>query len=460
MFLGRRLQNRHVDLGDVSPSDLDHFSKALRCDVQGIQVDFDDGHCPTWKNQIVGLHNVYKAVRNQLSNVPDIGDAPILMLRPRAWNMVEHNMTIDGKEVPGALIDFGLLLFHNGKILYECESGPCFYLSKLEGADEAKLWNDIFTWSQLQLRIPHGTIKACVLIENILSSFEMENMLFNLKDHSLGLNCGIWDYAASIINKFGNNKSFILPDRNKYVNMNRHFLKRYMELVVQISHKRGAHATGGMAALLLPEENNDPIEYNRVVKKVLDGKLAEIKMGVDGFMVYDTELVPHVNNLWKYRGGPSPNQISYPGVPIKISEGDLLRLPTGGVTVDGLRHNITVTILFIFHWLQGTGNFPLNGAVEDSATAEISRSQIWQWIRHGATFEGNGKVLTRELVENHASEIMEELLKKYSRDSKDKLNLYTARDLFTEIVNHRDFPEFITTYLNDAHVFRKLHSNL
>ncbi|XP_012267964.2 malate synthase-like [Athalia rosae] len=457
--VGKRAEKRHVDLGDVSPSNLDHFSTALRCKVDGVQVDFDDGHCPTWKNQIIGLYNVYKAVRSELPNVPAISQAPILMLRPRAWNMIEHNMSINGKEVPGPLLDFGLLAFHNAKILFECESGPYFYLSKLEGASEAKLWNDIFVWTQFRLRIPHGTIKACVLIENILSSFEMEDMLFSLKDHSLGLNCGIWDYAASIINKFGNEKSFVLPDRNKYVNMNRHFLKRYMELVVQICHKRKAHATGGMAALLLPEDKNSK-KSNTVVSKVLEGKLAEIKMGVDGFIIYDVGLVPHVNDLWKYHGGPDPNQISYPGVRTEVSVADLLKLPTGGITVDGVRHNISVAILFIFHWFQGMGHFSYKGAVEDSATAEISRSQIWQWIRHGATFEDSGQMLTRELVLRYSSEILDDLIAQYGVNFETKLQLYTARDLFMDIVNHREFPEFITTYLNDTHVFRRLSANL
>ncbi|XP_046738814.1 malate synthase-like [Diprion similis] len=455
--VGRRLQNRHLDLGDVSPSNLDHFTKALGCNVEGIQVDFDDGHCPTWRNQILGFYNVYKAVRNELPNVPPIWKAPILMLRPRAWNMLEHNVTVNGKEVPGPLLDFVLLTFHNANILRYCESGPYFYLSKLEGASEAKLWNDIFTWTESRFGMPCGTIKACVLIENILSSFEMDQILFNLKDHSLGLNCGIWDYAASIINKFGNNKSFILPDRNKYVNMNRHFLKCYMELVVKTCHRRGAHATGGMAALLLPTEDNSD-EFHRVVETVVNGKLAEIQMGVDGFMVFDVGLVPYMNNLWKKYGGPSYNQIKYPGTPNDVSEADLLKLPTGGVTIDGLKHNISVTILFIFYWLQGVGHFAYKGAVEDSATAEISRSQIWQWIRHGAKFEdGNGDLLTRGLVDSYACKIIDHLLEEYCSTFQDKINLHTARDLFTEIVNHREFPDFITTYLNDAHVFRRLH---
>ena len=291
-------------MGDVSPSNFEHFSSALQAEVQGIQVDFDDGHCPTWRNQIAGLHNIYRAVHNQLPNIPSISKLPILMFRPRAWNMLEHNMSINGREIPGPLLDFGLIIFHNGLLLSQQSCGPFFYLSKLQGSSEARLWNDIFTWSQSKLGIPYGTIKACVLIEDILSSFEMDQILYELKDHSLGLNCGIWDYSASIIVKF---PAFILPDRNKYVNMSKHFLKKYMELVVRTCHRRNAHATGGMSAKLLPEKI-DSAEYREVVRSVCRSKLDEIISGVDGFMVYDLGLVSlkkilfvqHINIYLRY----------------------------------------------------------------------------------------------------------------------------------------------------------------
>lgn len=442
----------------MSPSDYIHFTSSLKANVQGIQVDFDDGHCPTWKNQIFGLYNIYRAVRNQIPNVPKISDAPVLMLRPRAWNMIEHNMSINGKEVPGPLFDFGLLMFHNGSLLSQCESGPFFYLSKLEGAEEARLWNEIFIWSQLRLRIPYGTIKACVLIENILSSFEMDAILYELKDHSLGLNCGIWDYAASIISKFGDDSSFLLPDRNKYVDMSKPFLKKYMDLVVKTCHRRNAHATGGMSAKLLPEKHSK--DYGNILTSILDSKLTEIQAGVDGFMVYDLKLVEFVNDLWKKHGGPFLNQIRFSGSSEKITESDLLTLPKGGVTEDGLRHNITVGILFIYHWLCGKGVFVFKGSVEDSATAEISRAQIWQWIRHAAPIENKHSIVTRNLVYNETSTIFDTLSKEYGFDNSAKVKLAVAFDVFTEIVNHRDFPEFITTYLSDNYVFRKVQANM
>lgn len=278
-----------MDLGDVSPTNFEHFSSALRANVQGIQVDFDDGHCPTWKNQILGLHNIYKVVHEKLPNISPISKLPILMFRPRAWNMLEHNMSINGREIPGAIFDFALLVYHNGHRLFQQQCGPFFYLSKLQASTEAKLWNEIFIWSEMKLGIPQGTIKACVLIEDILSAFEMEQILYELREHSIGLNCGIWDYSASIIAKFGNDSNFILPDRKKYVDMSKHFLQSYMKLVVNTCHKRNAHATGGMVAELLPDKNSE--EFPKIIEKVCKTKLNEIQNGIDGFMVFDLGFV-------------------------------------------------------------------------------------------------------------------------------------------------------------------------
>ncbi|XP_053595512.1 malate synthase-like [Microplitis demolitor] len=408
-----RLSNRRLDLGDVSPSNLEHFTAALKCtDIQGIQVDFDDGHCPTWFNQIYGLHNVYKATHNLLPGISDISQTPILMLRPRAWNMIENNCSINGKCIPGPLFDYGLLIFHNGRKLQQSNSGPCFYLSKLENYQEAKLWNDIFSWSEIKLGLPYGSIKACVLIENINACFEMERILYELKDHSLGLNCGIWDYAASIISKFANDKFFVLPDRNKYVNMNQRFLKKYLQLVIKICHKRGIHATGGMVAKLLPKIETE--DYKHFINNVLESKLTEIQEGIDGFLIYDMSLIPLIKNLWKKCNKLNiKNQINYPGSLKEITEQDLLTFPKGGVTIEGLKHNICVSILFIYNWLNGKGHFILRGSVEDSATAEISRSQIWQWIRHAEKLENYDNIfVTKKMIKYFAKEILDDLLMK------------------------------------------------
>ncbi|KAJ9573471.1 hypothetical protein L9F63_009131 [Diploptera punctata] len=446
-----RLRNRHLDLGDVSPANTEHFTSSLLADVQGIQVDFDDGHCPTWRNQIIGLHNVYRAVHNLIPGAPVIEKAPVLMLRPRAWNMVEHNMLVNGKEVAGPLFDFGLLMYHNAQCLFQAHSGPFFYLSKVEGANEAQLWNDIFIWAQEKLGIPQGTIKACVLIENILSSYEMEEILFALKEHSLGLNCGIWDYAASVICKFGERREFVLPDRNKYVNMERHFLKCYMQLVVQTCHRRGAHATGGMAALLLPSTSDT---YFTAIYEVCKAKLQEIKTGVDGFMVYDLRLIQHINKLWEV-SAPRENQLSVTLDGITVTAQDLIQMPSGGVTFAGLKHNISVAILFIYNWLQGRGHFYHHGAVEDSATAEISRSQIWQWIRHQTCMEDHPGAVTKSLV----NKLAVEFVMQFKATEKHRRLLEAASDVFMQIVTKRNFPDFITTYLNDSHIFWASQNN-
>ncbi|XP_062902712.1 malate synthase-like [Mobula hypostoma] len=448
----RRLVNRHVDLGDVSPANTECFLKALCSTAQGIQTDFDDGHCPTYFNQLQGLFNVYKAVHNQFPDIPPISRVPILMLRPRAWNMVEHNLMINGREVPGPLFDFGLLMYHCGRILFENECGPFFYLSKVESHLEARLWNRIFVWAQKKLGLPIGSIKATVLIENILAAFEMEEILYELRDHSAGLNCGIWDYSASFVNKMGHRQEFLLPDRSKYVNMEKMFLKSYMDLLVKTCHKRGALATGGMAAQLLPRDKESP-EYQRILANVTRLKLLEINAGVDGFMVFDLDLVEPMTKLFlKHTNGP--NQLHILREDVNVTASDLLTVPSGGVTLNGLKYNIGVGILFIEVWLRGQGHFYFRGQVEDSATAEISRSQVWQWIRHGVKLEDDDRIVTRNLVQTLVKEIETELQDVlYHCTDSSKWQLAVASEIFLEIVQKRDFPEFLTTYLNLEHTF-------
>ncbi|VVC99695.1 unnamed protein product [Leptidea sinapis] len=457
--LPSRLQNRHLDLGDVSASNTAHFVNALNSEVQGIQVDFDDGHCPTWRNQLLAFNNINLVVNGKLAGAPiSITTCPVLMLRPRAWNMIEHDILIDGKEPAGALIDFGLLMYHNAKKLYEANSGPYFYLSKLEGASEAKLWNDIFVWTQKELGLPLGTIKACVLIENILSTFELEQILYELREHSLGLNCGIWDYCASIIAKFGDKKEFLLPDRNKYVNMERTFLKSYMKLVIKTCHNHNAPATGGMAAAMLnPNTQGNDTGTKNVVNKVLEAKLREIEMGIDGFMVYDTRLVPHVNELWK-KSSTTPNQIDRKLSDV-ITAQELLTIPSGGVTLQGLKHNVAVSILFIYYWLAGVGHFFYSGNVEDSATAEISRAQVWQWIRFSVPLEDDpSKVVSVKLVKKTAADFISHAHKSVCRSTAERKRLSAAHHMGLELFLAREPPEFITTYLSDSHKFRTLHN--
>ncbi|XP_015249964.1 PREDICTED: malate synthase-like [Cyprinodon variegatus] len=441
-----RLQKRHVDIGDMAPFDTGRFLRALRSPAQGIQVDFDDGNCPTFHNQIKGLHNVLLAVSNRLPDVPHISQAPVLMLRPRAWNMVEHHMMVEGKEAPGPLFDFGLLMYHCGRTLLENHSGPFFYLSKV---------NTNTRMVHRKLGLPLGCIKATVLIENVLATFEMEEILYELREHSAGLNCGIWDYSASFVNKFGHRQDFLLPDRSKYVNMEKRFLRSYMDLLVQTCHRRGALATGGMAALLLPPSHQED-SYRRVLASVERLKLLEIKAGVDGFMVYDMDLIEPMQKLFKLHS-KGCNQLDQLRGDVAVTPEDLLSMPAGGVTLHGLRYNIAVGVLFINAWLAGKGHFFYRGQVEDSATAEISRSQVWQWIRHQARLEEDGRVVSRQLVTRLTKELSAELGPLAGSERMEQ-NLHTAADMFLEVVLKRHFPEFLTSYLNLDHTFLRSHS--
>ncbi|XP_061757576.1 malate synthase-like isoform X2 [Nerophis ophidion] len=407
-----RLQRRHVDIGDVAPCDTQHFLKALQSRAQGIQVDFDDGNCPTFHNQIKGIHNVLLAVHGRLPDVPHISQAPVLMIRPRAWNMVEHNMMV-------------------------------------ESFLEARLWNNVFIWTQSKLLLPQGSIKATVLIENILAAFEMEEILYEMREHSAGLNCGIWDYSASFINKFGHRRDFLLPDRSKYVNMEKDFLRNYMYLLVETCHRRAALATGGMAALLLPDDPNSN-SYKTVMATVSRMKLLEIKAGVDGFMVYDLKLIQPMQELFQILT-EGDNQLHKPVNHVRVTANDLLTMPLGGVTLYGLKYNIAVGVLFIHAWLSGKGHFYYKGQVEDSATAEISRSQVWQWIRHQASLEDEEKLVSRQLVSELTTEVLMEFWPTCSVRERQKFQ--TAADLFLEVVQRRDFPEFITSFLNQDHTF-------
>ncbi|KAJ4946458.1 hypothetical protein JOQ06_024125 [Pogonophryne albipinna] len=320
-------------------------------------------------------------VHSCVTDAPHISQAPVLMLRPRAWNMVEHNM---------------------------------------------------------MLGLPLGSIKATVLIENVLAAFEMEEILYELREHSAGLNCGIWDYSASFINKFGLRQAFLLPDRSKYVNMEKRFLRSYMELLVQTCHRRGALATGGMAALLLPEDRD---AHRTAMAAVSRLKLMEIQAGVDGFMVYDLGLIEPMQKLFQLHT-EGDNQLHQLLEDVTVTPDDLLSMPSGGVTLYGLKYNIAVGVLFVNAWLSGKGHFFYRGQVEDSATAEISRSQVWQWIRHQTQLEDDSRVVSRRLVTD---------LSRHS--DRDKRRLLTAADMFLEVVLKRDFPEFITTYLNQDHTF-------
>jgi malate synthase A len=334
-----RLRRRHIDLGDVSPADTAHLVASLGCSgADGVQVDFDDGHCPTWHNQLLGWHNIRLAVSGDLPGCPPLADAPVLMLRPRAWNMTEQRVVVGGRAAPGPLVDFALLMFHVGRPLYEAGAGPFFYLSKLEGRAEARLWRDVFVFVEAELGLPLGAVRACVLIENVMAAFQLEGILWELRDHTAGLNCGLWDYSASIIGRFGQRPEFLLPDRKKYVNMERPFLAAYLRLVVATAASRGAPATGGMAAVVL--DTADEALKGEQVAAVLAAKRKEVEAGVAGFLVYDRGLVEPARQLWaEYDGWQAAC-----GDPRSISADDLLTLPKEKMKL--YQKNLIITITF------------------------------------------------------------------------------------------------------------------
>ncbi|XP_031568999.1 uncharacterized protein LOC116303574 [Actinia tenebrosa] len=449
----KRLQDRRIDLGDITPANTGLFKRALNSSACGIQTDFDDGHCPTWANQLKGLFNVYQFVNGSMTDVPPMSHAPLVILRPRAWNMLEHNMMVEGKVIPGAFFDFGLHIFHNGKKMFEHGDGPFFYLPKLESHLEVRLWNNIFSWAESHLGLPLGSIKACVLIESILTSFELEQVLFELRDHCAGLNCGMWDYSASFVSTFGHRKDFILADRKKYVSMDKQYLKSYLELVIKTCHAHGCHATGGMVPSVLPKDNN--AKSHQIVQNVCIAKLKEIQAGADGFLVFDPDLIKPLLQVWR-QNVPTENQLHVLRQDVQVNAVDLLTLPQGGFTLDGLRNNITVGVLFIQAWLRGVGSFILNGAVEDSATAEISRSQIWQAVRHQCILENDGRKITRALVKNEIAMVTGQLIKTQAKSPSDEQQLTISAQILEELILARDFPQFITTYLYEHHVF--IHS--
>lgn len=427
----------------------------MKCGVQAIQVDFDDGHCPSWSKQLMSWKNIRDAVRGQMGI--ELSSSPILLIRPRAWNMLDNHVSVDGKPVHGTLVDFAIHMSHNAAIMHKVGVGPWFFVSKTESAFEAGLWDDIFTWTEARLGLPHGSIKAHVLIENILASFEMEEILYSMKDHSLGLNCGVWDYSASIISLFGSRKEFMIPDRGLYVNMQKHFLKSYMDLVVHTSHKRGAPATGGMVAVV----PNEQADLQAVTANVCAGKAREITAGVDGFLFFDLKFKDAFVDLWQEMVPDAVNQMGVmrPEVPGNVAAKDLLTIPSGGVTLNGLKNNIAVGIHFIQSWiLKAEGHFIFNGQVEDSATAEISRSQVWQWIRHGVSLEDDKRQVTKSFVQELICEYLTlELSDEASADQHWKETLKTAANVFERLVTTKYFPQFITTYLNEESAFNLIN---
>ncbi|MQA99834.1 MAG: malate synthase A, partial [Actinobacteria bacterium] len=365
-----------------------------------------------------------------------------LVVRPRGWHLNEKHVLVDGKQVSGSLFDFGLYFFHNARRLLDRGSGPYLYLAKLEGHREARLWNDVFNFAQDRMGIERGTIKATVLIETILAAFEMEEILYELRDHSAGLNAGRWDYIFSLIKKFRHREDFVLPDRIQ-VTMTVPFMRAYTELLVKTCHARGAHAIGGMAAFIPSRKDEDVTKT--ALAKVREDKVREATDGFDGTWVAHPDLVPVALEPFDETLGRRANQVERRRDDVTVSARDLLdvHVPDGSITQEGLRNNVNVCIQYLSSWLRGNGAAAILNLMEDAATAEIARSQIWQWIRHGARLSG-GPEIDRGLVQGMEQEEADAIRESVGDDVYAESRAKEARDLFAEVALEEEFVEFLT----------------
>jgi malate synthase len=430
------LIDRRVEI--TGPVDRKMIINALNSGANIFMADFEDSNSPTWKNTIEGQLNLRDAVRGAIGYISPEGKQyavnehpATLVVRPRGWQLNERHFSVRGAPISASLFDFGLFFFHNAATLIEKGTGPYFYLPKLETHLEARLWNDVFCFAQDYLDIPRGWIRATVLIETILAAFEMDEILYELREHSSGLNCGRWDYIFSFIKKFRTHPDFVLPNRAQ-VTMERHFLASYVELLIQTCHRRGIHAMGGMAAQI-PIRNN-PAENERALEKVRQDKLREVRAGHDGTWVAHPGLVPVAKEVFD-RYMREPNQIDAARRDRQVTAKDLLTVPAGEITEQGLRWNIDVGLQYIHSWLQGQGCVPIYNLMEDAATAEICRAQVWQWVRHGAKLE-SGEEVTAKLVAGMIAERRGQL------PASGHLEL--AAGVLERLMTGQEFPEFLT----------------
>ena len=436
--------DRRVEI--TGPTDRKMVINALNSGASTFMADFEDANCPTWFNMVDGQINIRDAVRRtitfeQAGKRYKLNDrTAVLIPRPRGWHLDEKHVLIDGKPVSGAIFDFALLLFHNARELLARGSGPYFYLPKMESHLEARLWNDVFGMAQKELGVPHGSIKATVLIETVLAAFEMDEILWELKDHSAGLNIGRWDYIFSCIKKFRSNKDFCLADRAQ-VTMMAPFLRAYALSLVKTCHRRGAPAMGGMAAQI--PIKNDPAANEAALEKVRQDKLREVTDGCDGTWVAHPGLVPIAKEVFDQHM-PKPNQYDKQRPDVNVSAKDLLNFrPETPITEAGLRNNISVGIQYLGAWLAGNGCVPVFNLMEDAATAEISRSQIWQWIRSERGKLDDGRKVTVELFRRLLGEELPKVRTTLGEEAWQAGKYEQAAKLFDEITTG-DYAEFLT----------------
>jgi malate synthase len=441
------LQDRRVEI--TGPTERKMMINALNSGANTFMADFEDSNSPTWDNMVIGHVNLIDAIERTIQFESPEGkkysldeDIATLIVRPRGWHLNERHVVIDGRPVSGGLFDFGLFVFHNAKRLLDKGSGPYLYLPKLESHLEARLWNDVFNLAQDVLGIPRGTIKATVLIETILAAFEMDEMLYELRDHSSGLNAGRWDYIFSIIKKFRDDESFVLPDRNQVV-MTVPFMRAYTELLVKTCHRRGAHAMGGMAAFI--PSRKDPEVNEAALAKVRDDKEREANDGFDGTWVAHPDLVEVAREEFDKVLGHRPNQVTRQRDEVSVTGGQLLdtKVPGGSISEEGLRNNVSVAILYLESWLRGTGAAAIYNLMEDAATAEIARSQIWQWIRHGVR-TSEGERVERELIHRIEEEELARIRETVGEELFEGGRFKDATALFEQVALDQVMPEFLT----------------
>ncbi|KAI5804881.1 malate synthase [Geopyxis carbonaria] len=439
------LIDRRVEI--TGPTDRKMVVNALNSDVWTYMADFEDSSSPTWDNMINGQVNLYDAIRRQVDfnlngkeyKLRTDRDLPTLIVRPRGWHLVENHFVVDGEPISGSIFDFGLFFFHNAKELIANGHGPYFYLPKMESHLEARLWNDVFNLSQDTIGIPRGTIRGTVLIETILAAFEMEEIIYELRQHSSGLNCGRWDYIFSVIKKFRNNPQFILPDRS-CVTMTVPFMEAYVKLLIKTCHRRGVHAMGGMAAQIPIKD--DPDANKRAMEGVYADKLREVQAGHDGTWVAHPALAKIASDVFNQHM-PTPNQIFNRREDVEVSAMDLLNMNMpGSITEEGIRKNLEIGIRYMEGWLRAVGCVPINYLMEDAATAEVSRSQLWQWAKHSCA-TSDGTKITKE----YNLQILKEVSEKLASNSPAGNKYQLAARYFAPQTTGEEYAEFLTTLL-------------
>ncbi|HVU11997.1 MAG TPA: malate synthase A [Phototrophicaceae bacterium] len=438
------LKDRRVEI--TGPTDRKMIINALNCGAKVFMADFEDANSPTWENMIEGQANLRDAVRRTITFTNEAGKryqlnekTAVLMVRPRGWHLDEKHFRVDDQPISASLFDFGLYFFHNARELIERGSGPYFYLPKLESRLEARLWNDVFNFAQDELGIERGTIKATVLIETILGSFEAEEILYELRDHSAGLNCGRWDYIFSYIKKFHTKPACVLPDRAQ-VTMTVPFMRNYALQVIKVCHRRGAHAMGGMAAQIPIKDN--PELNEQALEKVRADKLREVQDGHDGTWVAHPGLVPVALEVFN-KHMPAANQVTRQREDVHVSAADLLTPSAGDITEQGLRWNLRVGIQYLEAWLGGNGCVPLYHLMEDAATAEISRSQVWQWLHHHVMLK-DGRTVDEALYGRIFEEEMDAIRAEIGDQRFSDGHFARAAQLFDEMIRKAEFTEFLT----------------